>query len=75
MISEATMTGDQFIPARKVRQRYGDISGMTLWRWERDARIGFPTHLKICGRKFYSLSALEAWERQRAAVTAKRQIK
>lgn len=58
--------GKQFITRRKLRARFGDISEMTLWRWERDRELGFPKPLTIHGRKFYDLSQIEDWERSRA---------
>jgi predicted DNA-binding transcriptional regulator AlpA len=57
---------DQYLPRKAVRERYG-ISGMTLWRWERDVRLRFPKPIQINGRLYQSLSALEEWERSRTA--------
>jgi hypothetical protein len=31
-----------YIPATKVRERYGGISDMSLWRWERNPEMGSP---------------------------------
>ena len=50
----------------RIAQRY-DVVTRTVERWERDQRLGFPQPLKINGRKYWSLDAIEAWERQRAA--------
>jgi predicted DNA-binding transcriptional regulator AlpA len=58
---------DQYLPRKAVRERYG-ISAMTLWRWERDVRLRFPKPIVINGRLYQSLSALEEWERCRAAL-------
>jgi predicted DNA-binding transcriptional regulator AlpA len=57
---------DQYLPRKAVRERYG-ISAMTLWRWERDARLRFPKPIQINGRLYQSLGALEEWERSRTA--------
>jgi predicted DNA-binding transcriptional regulator AlpA len=57
----------QYIIRRKLRARFGDISEMTLWRWERDKRLEFPRAVTINGRKYYDLAEIEAWERARAA--------
>jgi predicted DNA-binding transcriptional regulator AlpA len=48
-----------------VRARYADASDMWLWRRLNDDS-GFPKPLEICGRRFWKLSALIAWERNRA---------
>ena len=56
----------QYIIRRKLRARFGDISEMTLWRWEHDEKLAFPKALTINGRKYYDLAEIEAWERRRA---------
>src|SRR5829696_1817488 len=60
-------TDDVYLSAASQRRRYGNISAMTLWRWERDPRLNYPPPIEINGRKYRSLRALEEWERQRAA--------
>jgi predicted DNA-binding transcriptional regulator AlpA len=55
---------DTYFSARQVRQRYGGISGMTLWRWCQDARLGFPKPMVIKGRRFWRWSNLKVWEEQ-----------
>lgn len=54
----------------RVRARYG-ITGRTLNRWKHDPDLSFPEPLTINGRDYYSESALEVWERQRAAISRK----
>jgi predicted DNA-binding transcriptional regulator AlpA len=56
---------DRYLNARQVRARYADASDMWLWRRLNDDS-GFPKPLEICGRRFWKLSALIAWERNRA---------
>jgi predicted DNA-binding transcriptional regulator AlpA len=57
---------DRFLNSRQVRQRYGDASDMWLWRRLNDDS-GFPRPLDICGRRFWRLADLVAWERERAS--------
>ena len=57
----------KFIIRRKLRARFGDISEMTLWRWEHDKKLAFPKAIAINGRKYYDLAEVEEWERTRAA--------
>jgi predicted DNA-binding transcriptional regulator AlpA len=61
---------DRFLSSRVVRHRYGDVSDMWLWRRIRDGS-GFPRPIQIMGRRFWRLSELIAWERQRAENGAK----
>jgi hypothetical protein len=60
----------QYITRKNLRQRYDDISEMTLWRWEHDQKLGFPKPTDINGRKYYDIAEIEAWERKRAPQTA-----
>jgi predicted DNA-binding transcriptional regulator AlpA len=53
---------DVFLAARQVRDRYGGVSDMSLWRWLHDDRLGFPKPLRIHNRRFWRLSDLRAWE-------------
>jgi len=40
---------------------------MTIWRWERDEKLGFPKALTINGRRYYDIAEIEGWEHKRAA--------
>ena len=57
----------QYISRRKLRSRFGEISEMTIWRWERDEKLGFPKALTINGRRYYDIAEIEGWEHKRAA--------
>jgi predicted DNA-binding transcriptional regulator AlpA len=61
------VTSKQYITRKKILERFGGISVMTLWRWEHDEKLCFPTATEINGRKYYDLAEIEAWERKRAA--------
>ena len=54
-----------FLTARQTRARYGNVSDMWLHRRLHDAS-GFPQPVVICGRRFWRLSDLAAWERSAA---------
>jgi hypothetical protein len=60
---------DRLLTAAQVKRRYGNASDMWLWRRLHDLS-GFPQPLFICCRRFWRLSVLIAWERQRAARSA-----
>ena len=66
--SEITPAQDILLPAVKVLARYG-VSQMSLWRWERDANLGFPSPVRIARRRYFRLSDLLEFERRQ--VTAK----
>lgn len=51
----------QFLPARKVWERYG-VTSMTLYRWIADNRLNFPAPHYFGRLRFWRLSDLEAWE-------------
>ena len=55
-----------YLPAGAVRARYG-VSDMSIWRWLHQEALGFPTPIRINGRRFWKLAELESWEASRAA--------
>lgn len=58
--------GGVYLPAKRVRERYGDCSDMTLWRWLNDPSMDFPRPLVINKRRLWKVDDLLAWERDRA---------
>ena len=56
---------ERLLTAGQVKRRYGNASDMWLWRRLHDSS-GFPQPLVICGRRFWKLGALIAWEHARA---------
>jgi hypothetical protein len=61
--------GDRFLTSAQVKKRYGGVSDMWLHRRLRDGS-GFPQPMIIETRRFWKLSELEAWERERAKASA-----
>jgi predicted DNA-binding transcriptional regulator AlpA len=64
--------GDEKLPnvyltAKQVRERYGRVSDMSIWRWLRDPKLNFPRPIRINRRRFWRLSDLDAWDRSREA--------
>jgi hypothetical protein len=51
-----------YLTAAQVRQRFGGISDMALWRWLHDEDLKFPQPLYIQRRRFWRASDLTAWE-------------
>lgn len=56
----------QYISARQVRDRVGKISAMTLWRWLRDDRLGFPKPTIILRRRYWREVDIDNWLQERA---------
>lgn len=57
---------DPLLPAKTVRQYLGNISDMTLWRWERER--GFPEPTRIGRFKYWRRGEIDAWlEQQKQA--------
>jgi hypothetical protein len=59
-------TRDVRLPTSRVAERF-NVVPRTVERWQLDPRLGFPRPLIINRRKYWPLSSIEAWERQRAA--------
>lgn len=58
------MASENLLTAKQVRQRYGGISDMSLWRWLRAPELKFPKPLLINGRRYWRLVDLGRWEDQ-----------
>ncbi|MBX5148464.1 helix-turn-helix transcriptional regulator [Rhizobium lentis] len=55
----------QYLTGKQVANRY-QITAISLYRWERDERLGFPQPMVINRRKLFKVDDLVAWERERA---------
>ena len=56
---------DSLVPDATARAELGDVSKMTWWRWQRDARmvaLGFPVAITLCDRTYRSRAELEAFK-------------
>jgi hypothetical protein len=51
-----------FLTSAQVKRRYGGRTDMSLWRWEHDAKLGFPQPIEISGRRYWRLSELQRFE-------------
>ena len=52
------MENENLLPSSKVRAAFGDISGMTLWRWVDKGILQKP--IVINGRNYWPESAVSA---------------
>ncbi|MBY3361261.1 MULTISPECIES: DNA-binding protein [Rhizobium] len=55
----------EYLTGKQVAHRY-QIAPISLYRWERDERLGFPRPMIINRRKLFKVEELVAWERGRA---------
>jgi hypothetical protein len=58
---------DRYLNSNSVRARYDNVSADAIERWLSGAAPGFPPPIRIAGRKFWSLRALQAFERNAAS--------
>ena len=65
--SRDTPREERYISRRELRQLL-PVSDMTIWRWQHDPQIAFPTPVKLGthGRNFWWLPAIRDWARRRA---------
>jgi len=45
---------------------YLGVTAMTIWRWERDPKLAFPTASVIHGRKYWNRNDIDMWMRRMA---------
>lgn len=64
--ASTSITTCGFLPARHVRERYR-VSDMTLWRWLRDEKMGFPQPVYLGRFRYWRLADIEAWEAEQEA--------
>ena len=60
----------RLIPAATVREIFGGISDMTLWRWMKDESLGFPKPIVLARNRYWREAEVQAWIDQRAAKQA-----
>lgn len=53
-----TRTSDPLVTTGAVRRELGDVSSMTVWRWQKSGILPKPS--KINGRKYWKKSEIEA---------------
>lgn len=64
------MTETRYLTARQVRARFGNVSDMSIWRWTRDPKLGFPQPIRINRRRLFKEADIAAFEARQAAGTA-----
>ena len=64
-MSGAIIKTKRYIKSRGVRERYNNITGMTLYRWGNDPDLGFPQPVVINGIRFFDVEELDAFDATR----------
>lgn len=57
---------ERHLTSRQVMHICGDVSFMSLWRWQNDPATGFPVPIYIGRRRFWRESDIVAWLDSRA---------
>ena len=58
---QETTPHTEFLTGPDVQSRYRR-SHVTIWRWQRDPKLGFPKPIQINGLNYWRLNELVAWE-------------
>jgi len=62
-----TVENDGYLTSNKVLERFDNISRMTLQRWVRDPKLGFPQPMIIGHRWYFRKSELDEFEERQKA--------
>lgn len=60
-------TPTKLIPPTEVRDLFGGVSDMTLWRWENDPEMGFPKAIRINRRRYWRAAEIASFVARQAA--------
>lgn len=66
-MTAAVVPERRYIKSNAVLDRYG-ITAMTLYRWIRDSKLGFPKPVVINGVRFFALVELDAFDERRRSI-------
>jgi predicted DNA-binding transcriptional regulator AlpA len=56
----------KLMSAKDVKELFGGISDMSLWRWLQDEKLDFPRPVVIQRRRFFRAAEIEAFIERRA---------
>ncbi len=68
------MRPDDLVPDPRVAQELGGVRLITLWRWSKNPKVGFPPAIKINGRNYRRRSDLEAFKQRMAEASSKKEV-
>jgi hypothetical protein len=62
---------DTLLTSGQVRARYGKVSSMCIWRWQRNPAVCFPMpDIVITNRSYWRLGTLRRWDATRRGTAA-----
>ena len=64
-----TAADSEWLSASKLTAMLG-VTNMTIWRWERNVRLAFPTPSVINARRYWNRNDINSWMRDMAARNA-----
>jgi predicted DNA-binding transcriptional regulator AlpA len=64
---------EQLVPDSQAALELGGVSAVTMWRWTRDEKLGFPQPVKINNRNYRKRSELEAFKQRMAETSVERE--
>jgi predicted DNA-binding transcriptional regulator AlpA len=64
---DSTEQDKVYVTAAQVKRRYGGVSDMTLHRWLKSEKLGFPKPIKINNRRLWDSKHLENFDLKRSA--------
>ncbi len=67
------MQPDELVLDPRVAKELG-VGLITLWRWTKNSRLGFPPAIKINGRNYRRRSDLEAFKRRMCEISSKKEV-
>ena len=62
---------DTLVPSPQVEREFG-VSSMSIWRWQRNEKLGFPRKIQLNGRNYFSRQQLEEFKARLLAAALKR---
>jgi len=72
----ASLDDDALLNSNQVREFFGNVSAISLWRWLKTKELGFPRPIKIASRNYWIRRELVAFrDRQRARACADSAVK
>lgn len=63
------MHTDEYLTGPQLQARYS-ISDVTLWRWIRSDKLGFPKPMVINRLRYFRRDEIEAWDAKRRTMVA-----
>lgn len=52
---------NKLITQAEIKDTFGGVSDMTIWRWLQDPKMGFPKPIKIKTRNYWKSIDVDTW--------------